>query len=76
MNSYLNYNILFIILICIIILYLVKEPFQVLGYPTRLVNPTRNMSYDLRCEPTIPKVNYAFMGSSIGPHTQYRCLNI
>ena len=37
---------------------------------------TRNMTYDLRCEPKIPKRNYAFMGSSIEPLIRPRCLDI
>jgi hypothetical protein len=35
---------------------------------------TRNMSYDLRCEPKIPKRNYAFHGSSIEPLHRPKCL--
>ena len=36
---------------------------------------TRNMSYDLRCEPRINKANYPFMGSSIELPPQYKCLD-
>jgi len=37
---------------------------------------TRNMSYDLRCEPIIPKTNFNLMGSSIEPHYRNKCLDI
>lgn len=37
---------------------------------------TRNMSYDLRCEPIIPKQNYLLQGSSIEPHYRRKCLDI
>ena len=35
---------------------------------------TRNMSYDLRCEPRIPKKKYPFYGSSIQPLIRPKCL--
>ena len=35
---------------------------------------TRNMSYDLRCEPKIPKRNYPFYGSSIESLYRPKCL--
>jgi len=37
---------------------------------------TRNMSYDLRCEPIIPKKDFGIMGSSINPHYRRKCLDI
>ena len=37
---------------------------------------TRNMSYDLRCEPIIPKKNYGIMDSSIQPHHRMKCLEM
>ena len=37
---------------------------------------TRNMTYDLRCEPQIPKNSFNFMNSSISPHTSPRCIGI
>ena len=37
---------------------------------------TRNMTYDLRCEPQIPKTSFNFMNSSISPHTSPRCIGI
>ena len=37
---------------------------------------TRNMSYDLRCEPIIPKRNYGIMDSSIEPLYREKCLDI
>ena len=35
---------------------------------------TRNMSYDLRCEPPIRKKNYPFYGSTITPLVRPKCL--
>ena len=35
---------------------------------------TRNMSYDLRCEPRIQKNEYNWLNSSIIHSKQYRCL--
>jgi hypothetical protein len=48
------------------------------GYPTRLYNSTRNMSYDLRCEPEIRHHQYVFLNSSINPYykRQTKCLDI
>ncbi len=37
---------------------------------------TRNMSYDLRGEPFIPKKDFGFMSSSIDPHYRRKCLDI
>ena len=37
---------------------------------------TRNMSYDLRCEPIIPKNHYGIRNSSIEPHYRRKCLDI
>jgi hypothetical protein len=37
---------------------------------------TRNMSYDLRCEPIIPKNQYGIRNSSIEPHYRTKCLDI
>ena len=37
---------------------------------------TRNMSYDLRCEPVIPKLNYGIMDSSIQPQYRSKCLEL
>jgi len=37
---------------------------------------TRNMSYDLRCEPIIPKSHLGIMNSSIEPHYRKKCLDI
>ena len=37
---------------------------------------TRNMSYDLRCEPIIPKCDLGIMNSSIEPHYRKKCLDI
>ena len=36
--------------------------------PTRQLCPTRNMSYDLRCEPRIPVTEQAFLNSGFIPH--------
>ena len=37
---------------------------------------TRNMSYDLRCEPIIPKQTFGIMDSSIQPHYRMKCLQM
>ena len=37
---------------------------------------TRNMSYDLRGEPFIPKKDFGFMRSSIEPQYRSKCLDI
>lgn len=37
---------------------------------------TRNMSYDLRCEPIIPKNQYGIRNSSIEPQYRTKCLDI
>lgn len=74
-------NNLFILIFCIFILILLfkylknkelenfygKEYIN-FGYPSRIYEPTRNMSYNLRGDPyIIPKKMYPFMGSNIGP---------
>jgi hypothetical protein len=67
-----------LIIIIIILAYYLKyniEPNMIFNYPTRIYNSTRNMSYDLRCEPLIPKNNYMLMGSSIQPHYREKCLD-
>ena len=50
-----------------------EEPFR-LFYKSS--PSTRNMSYDLRCEPIIPKQNYGIMDSSIEPLYREKCLDI
>ena len=50
------------------------------NYPSRSLCPTRNMSYDLRCEPKIPVDEYAFLNASVIPHPDCdkipkKCLN-
>lgn len=37
---------------------------------------TRNMSYDLRCEPKIPKIDLPFRNSSIQPYYREKCLEL
>ena len=37
---------------------------------------TRNMSYDLRGDPFIPKKDFGFMSSSIEPQYRSKCLDI
>lgn len=83
-----KYNKVFMLaLLLILILYLAcnktniegfhNHPYILeLGYPSRTYQPTRNMSYDLRCEPIIPKKNYYFMSSEIEPQYRLRCLHI
>lgn len=51
------------------------RPNMIFNYPTRIYNSTRNMSYDLRCEPKIPKNNYIFPRSSIQPNIRRKCLD-
>ena len=73
---------LFILIIFLILFNYRFEKFHINPYlrlwniPTRILNQTRNMSYDLRCEPKIKKKNYHFMGSSIEPNIQHKCLKI
>ena len=67
-----------ILVLFLILLYLVffkkSENFEQIWWN---VSPsTRNMSYDLRCEPIIPKRNYAFYGSSIEPLVRPKCLEM
>ena len=50
-----------------------EEPFR-LFYESS--PSTRNMSYDLRCEPKIPKTNYLFRNSSIQPYYRQKCLEL
>ena len=65
--------IILVFVLLIIFLYDNKEGFSVFWNTSP---STRNMSYDLRCEPIIPKRNYAFHGSSIEPLIRPKCLNI
>ena len=65
--------IIYIIIICFLISIFSnqkKENFNNLMFniPTRQLCPTRNMSYDLRCEPQIPVTEQAFLNSSLIPH--------
>ncbi len=74
-----HHNIFLIIIIFIILLYKFinqkmnknKESFR-LFYESS--PSTRNMSYDLRCEPKIPKLNFLFRNSSIQPYYRLKCL--
>ena len=73
-----NNNISIILIIFIILLYILfnkksKESFR-LFY--EYSPSTRNMSYDLRCEPIIPKNNCLFPNSSIEPHYRRKCLDL
>lgn len=52
----------------------IKENFKLLFYESS--PSTRNMSYDLRCEPKIPKKDTHFFSSSIQPYYRERCLNL
>ena len=65
------------IILCILLIYFIyqiittpKEDFNnlVFNIPTRHLCPTRNMSYDLRCEPKIPVTEQAFLNSGFIPH--------
>ena len=65
-----------IILVLLLIYFISKlfnsktEDFNNLMFniPTRQLCPTRNMSYDLRCEPKIPVTEQAFLNSGFIPH--------
>ena len=69
---------IFIVIIILLLLFYLnnKEQFSLSPLFYMSSPSTRNMSYDLRCEPKIPKKNFYFRGSSIMPKTQYKCLNI
>ena len=76
-----HHNIFLIIIIFIILLYkLINEKINENQEHFRLFyesSPsTRNMSYDLRCEPKIPKLNYLFRNSSIQPYYRKKCLEL
>ena len=64
-----------VLLFVLLTLHLInkKEHFRLFYYSSP---STRNMSYDLRCEPRIPKRNTPFMGSSIMLPPQIKCLDI
>ena len=65
---------LIILVLILLIFYLnqTKEKFEQIWWN---VSPsTRNMSYDLRCEPKIPKRDFYFRGSSIQPLIRPKCL--
>ena len=70
-------NQILLLIIIILIVYLVKnrknekEQFR-LFYESS--PSTRNMSYDLRCEPKIPKLDFSFKNSSIQPYYREKCL--
>ena len=74
-----NKNLILVIIIFIFIFLLIEkgkkkqENFR-LFYESS--PSTRNMSYDLRCEPIIPKQHFGIMDSSIQPHYRRKCLNI
>lgn len=72
-----NNLVLFLLIIFLIIIIMnkseLKEKFtnffyHNFGYPSRIYEPTRNMSYNLRGDPyRIPRKMFPFMGSNIGP---------
>ena len=70
---------LLVLIIIVIIVYLVKnkkkddENFR-LFYESS--PSTRNMSYDLRCEPKILKQKFFFRNSSIQPYYREKCLEL
>ena len=72
-------NYLLLLIIIVLIVYLVKnrknenESFM-LCYESS--PSTRNMSYDLRCEPKIPKIYLPFRNSSIQPYYREKCLDL
>ena len=69
MNNMNNLLLINFLLIILLIFLCIKKEFYPIMSPS-----TRNMSYDLRCEPIINKQNYYFFGSSILPKKQYKCL--
>jgi len=66
---------LIILVLILLIFYLnqTKEKFEQIWWNAS--PSTRNMSYDLRCEPKIPKRDFYFRGSSIQPLIRPKCLN-
>ena len=65
----------FIILVLILLIFYLnkkKEKFEQIWWNAS--PSTRNMSYDLRCEPKIPKKDFYFRGSSIQPFIRPKCL--
>jgi hypothetical protein len=53
----------------------------IFNYPSRSFCPTRNMSYDLRCEPKIPITENVYYNASVISHPDCdkipkKCLNI
>ena len=76
-----NNKLIIIILVLVILILIVKyknkntnnkEGFR-LFYESS--PSTRNMSYDLRCEPIIPKNHYVIRNSSIEPYYRTKCLD-
>ena len=63
--------ILLVLILLIFYLNQKKENFRIFWNPSP---STRNMSYDLRCEPKIPKRDYYFRSSSIQPFIRPKCL--
>lgn len=69
-------KIIYIILLVILALNYVVEtylPFPRFGMSSP---STRNMSYDIRCEPKIPKRRFLFGNSSIDYYYRPNCINI
>lgn len=66
----------FIILIIILIIIIKINNLENFRLFYQLSPVKRNMSYDLRCEPHIPKQNFPFQNSSIMPYYREKCLNI
>lgn len=75
----------FLVLVCFLYQYFMNncEYFHnyyhhdsVFNYPSRVYCPTRNMSYDLRCTPSVRHDHYAFNNSSViqHPSCQQKCL--
>ena len=65
------------IILLLLLIYFISKLFNsktedfnnlMFNIPTRQLCPTRNMSYDLRCEPKIPITEQAFLNSGFIPH--------
>lgn len=65
------------IILLLLLIYFISKLFNsktedfnnlMFNIPTRQLCPTRNMSYDLRCEPKIPVTEQAFLNSGFIPH--------
>lgn len=61
-----------IILLILILVKPIRENFEQLFWNT--TRNTRNMSYDIRCEPEIEKTEYLWLNSVLTPDKLVKCL--